>query len=252
MGVLHDQGGDGTTYDLDIRLADAKLGAVEVTTVTEPWLLRFWHERGRSGPVVSVQGLSRRWFAWPDEATCFPPGVPPERAYAQLRRAIAGHAGAALRALETGGVFSFDAHRADGWEVRTLGSLGLAGGFARAVDTDVPGDIAIMGPASAGFISSSRVVDAALDELGRNSKLRTVAAAERHFFVWIDGFSAGLIEMGMDDGRLPDQTPNLGPGITAIWIAGRPAQANVVVWRYDIRVGGWERFEVSTELVLSP
>lgn len=71
------------------------------------------------------------------------------------------------------------------------------------------------------------------------SKLAASGAPDRHLFVWLTHYNLGAFAPLFDAARPPDQCPRLPPEITTLWVASRPLESRLTLWRAT-REKGWE------------
>lgn len=219
------------THDLDVKLSDGSLIAVEVTSLTHPEAQAFW--RAVASDCWSAPTLSKSWVL----------DVDPKARIKTLRGEVVN----LLREKEQAGENEFG---------RGSGSGGLGAGeglgvrSGRAYDWSPP----YIYVTSVGDLEWADVEDLRRGVEGvawasdNRKKLARANAQERHLVVWVDLLNTKIVAAleAMKIGKLPSGCC-LPPEIDVIWVA-QPTQADkgrIVceeLWRYD-RGGGWMKVQ---------
>jgi len=172
------------------------------------------------------------------------------KGYKGVKRAVGKVGPGVLAGLEARGVAYFQRpdFGAATPDIDPLTSLGIAFGLHNGASVPA-GSITLWPPEGVESADvntgPSLVLEAAKQELEANrAQLGRAQTRERHLLVWLDG-SAGSVWLGLDEHHTPEEVPDLGPEVTALWIAGhhRDQQASVV-WRVGPEPR-WEAFVVA-------
>lgn len=235
--VVHDDGTENGMYDLDICYSDARVGAVEVTTVTDPEVTALWKLINTSKDVWRESSLVGGWLIslWP----------------AARAKRLKSDLAAFLADLESRGVTAFSG---DGdWRYpreAEAGRLGIARG--EQGPSSRPGSIYFiveLPPEQSGGAvpNTGDLVAHWVGEWVRDparqdnlSKLHASGVAERHLAIVLRGFSG--VPFGVEAILMADPTPvpaippDLPEAMTDLWIWSGWCAGDALRWS---RSGGW-------------
>lgn len=243
----HDDGSAPGMHDLDIVLADGSLAAVEVTAAADGEAIALWNlVNGRDERWIET-GLRGGWFVELD---------PTARARAVLRDLPR-----LLGDLESRGIGQLDvSHRRHDLsdlerEAQRLrvnragqGATEFPGSIYPTIDLPLErtgGAVPTTGDPLAAWLSEFLAADARSDV---RAKLTRSAAAQRHAFVIVPGFTPApfpVVDLLMRAAPpLPTAPPALPPEVTHLWVASTWARAAGVRWSPE---GGWALFDTGVE-----
>lgn len=232
--VAHDDQSSPGMHDLEIRFADGRRGAVEVTSAEDE------DQRKRFGaikkaPTLTEPALVHGWLVMVSSESRI------NEARARLPEV--------LREFERVGVLDASVHGI--WPMVDEGEFDAGpwaadllqqahADSAKAVHFFEPGTIATIGPMRVAWLSQDpddvvtfveRFVESRASDV---LKLGRSGADERHLFIWGGVFPDAFVELralGTDIAGLPTRAPRLPREITHVWVAPNNAPpSRIVVW----------------------
>lgn len=213
-------------HDFDLHLDNGIVIAVEVTRHNVESELQQQAEVARTDP--HFPGLGFDWHL----------GMAPSFDVGRVR----AEAPSLLAALEERGIESIGLREPGppGSEdtVKSLRSLGVRLLYRLSEASSFGGMLDIGAAPVAGSTAphvAVEVAENAAARKGKAAKLVAAVASERHLFVWVESSRHAAVAAIRAD-ELPEQAPELPPGIDVVWLA--VAYEHPHVWQFDVR-SGW-------------
>jgi hypothetical protein len=227
------RGAPSGTHDFDLKLADGKTIAVEVTSFTDENAQAFW--RAVSKKRWRTSELSKSWVL----------DVCPTARVRTLRDQVEQH----LRVLEKTSVPEFGSSGSSDPTICALRQLGVKRG--RSYEWTPP-CIYICSSSGGGSYSPEDLrpaVEGVAWVCDNRQKLGRAAGAERHLFIWIDVFAHAVAASLWSMHLRPPGGCCLPPEVNVLWVATPTANDEVpILWRFD-RSGGWQRVPLGQTLL---
>lgn len=209
-------------YDFELRYADGKTAAVEITSSVDQALTETVSAiRGKRAGGSSLRGIkcTKSWIIFPAPSADIP----------RIRNSVDD----LLSQLEQRGVENFSFTDRELWGHPICRELGVTSGAVIAGNTKTPSTIKIAYPVSGGAVGPTTATEAGEREAWKQdnrTKLSVAKSGERHIVVYVDGTN-GQPWTALTEFDPPSALPNLPDEITHIWMIGQTAENSFVLWR---------------------